>query len=106
MSDTQQDAARMRLDIFLWRARFFKTRSAAADAVESTGVRIERDGQVRRIDKPAATVTPLDLLSFRAPSGPRLIRVLSLPERRGPPREAAACYENASTTDGDGNRSS
>lgn len=102
MSASHDDNTRMRLDIFLWRARFFKTRSAAADAVENTGVRIERDGQVRRIDKPAVTVSPLDLLSFRAPSGARLIRVLSLPERRGPPTEATACYENVSP-EADGN---
>jgi ribosome-associated heat shock protein Hsp15 len=84
---------RMRIDVFLWRARFFKARSAAADAVERQGLRIERDGQVRRVDKPATPVEPGDVLSFAAPSGRRLVRILSLPERRGPPAEAALCYE-------------
>jgi ribosome-associated heat shock protein Hsp15 len=84
---------RMRLDVWLWRARFFKTRSAATDAVERQGFRIERDGQVRRVEKPATPVEAGDLLSFAAPSGRRLVRILSLPTRRGPPAEAALCYE-------------
>ncbi len=84
---------RMRLDVFLWRARFFKARGSATEAIEAQGARIERDGQVRRIDKPATPVEPGDILSFRAPSGPKLVRILSLPARRGPPSEAALCYE-------------
>jgi len=83
----------MRIDVFLWRARFFKARSAAADAVENQGLRIERDGQVRRVDKPATPVGPGDILSFAAPSGRRLVRIISLPERRGPPAEATLCYQ-------------
>jgi ribosomal 50S subunit-recycling heat shock protein len=34
-----------------------------------------------------------DVLSFTAPSGSKLVRIISLPERRGPPAEAALCYE-------------
>ena len=84
---------RMRLDVFLWRARFFKARTSATDAIEAKGARIERDGQVRRIDKPATPVEAGDILAFAAPSGSKLIRILSLPLRRGPPSEAALCYE-------------
>jgi ribosome-associated heat shock protein Hsp15 len=84
---------RMRIDVFLWRARFFKARGAAAAAVETQGLRIERDGQVRRVDKPATPVEAGDVLSFAAPSGRRLVRIISLPARRGPPAEAALCYE-------------
>lgn len=87
------DEARMRLDVFLWRTRFFKTRTTASEAIETKGARIERDGQVRRIDKPATTVAAGDLLSFPTPPGQRIIRVLSLPARRGPASEAALCYE-------------
>jgi ribosome-associated heat shock protein Hsp15 len=92
MSD-DDDATRMRLDVFLWRARFFKARTSATEAIEEQGARIERDGQVRRVEKPAIPVEPGDILSFRAPSGPKLVRILSLPTRRGPPSEAALCYE-------------
>ena len=84
---------RMRIDVFLWRARFFKARASATEAIEANGARIERDGQVRRIDKPATPVEAGDLLTFTAPSGSKLVRVISLPERRGPPAEAALCYE-------------
>lgn len=84
---------RMRLDVFLWRARFFKARTSATEAIEAQGARIERDGQVRRIDKPATPVEAGDILSFRAPSGAKLVRIVSLPARRGPPAEAALCYE-------------
>ena len=84
---------RMRIDVFLWRARFFKARTSATEAIEAKGARIERDGQVRRIDKPATPVEAGDLLTFTAPSGSKLVRVISLPERRGPPAEAALCYE-------------
>lgn len=84
---------RMRLDVFLWRARFFKARTSATESIETQGARIERDGQVRRIDKPATPVEAGDILAFSAPSGAKLVRILSLPARRGPPAEAALCYE-------------
>jgi ribosome-associated heat shock protein Hsp15 len=85
---------RMRLDVFLWRARFFKARTSATEAIEAKGARIERGGQVRRIDKPATPVEVGDVLSFVCPSGQRLVRILSLPDRRGPPKEAALAYEH------------
>jgi ribosome-associated heat shock protein Hsp15 len=93
MSEDDNDTGRMRLDVFLWRARFFKARTSATEAIEDAGARIERSGRVRRIDKPATPVEPGDILSFRAPSGQKLVRILSLPTRRGPPAEAALCYE-------------
>lgn len=85
--------ARLRIDVFLWRARFFKARTSATQAIEASGARIERDGQVRRIDKAATPVEAGDVLAFAAPSGAKLVRILSLPARRGPPAEAALCYE-------------
>lgn len=91
--ESQTPEERMRLDVFLWRARFFKARTSATEAIEAAGARIERDGQVRRVDKPATPVEPGDILSFKAPSGAKLVRILSLPARRGPPAEAALCYE-------------
>lgn len=85
--------ARLRIDVFLWRARFFKARTLATQAIEASGARIERDGLVRRIDRPATPVEAGDVLAFAAPSGAMLVRILSLPARRGPPAEAALCYE-------------
>ncbi len=82
----------MRLDVWLWRTRMFKTRSQAADAVATTGARIERDGQVRRIDKGATQVEPGDLVNFTAASGVKVVEVLLLPSRRGPAKEARESY--------------
>jgi ribosome-associated heat shock protein Hsp15 len=88
------DTARMRLDVWLWRARFFKARTAATEAIETAGARIERDGQVRRIDKPATPIEPGDVVSFSGLAhGHRVVRILALPARRGPPAEAILCYE-------------
>jgi ribosome-associated heat shock protein Hsp15 len=87
------DGDRMRLDVWLWRTRFFKTRTSSSDAIGTEGARIERDGQVRRIDKPSATLASGDLVSFVNASGQHVLRVLGLPARRGPASEAALCYE-------------
>lgn len=88
------ESGRMRLDVWLWRARFFKTRTLAATAVEEGGMRIERDGQVRRIAKASAGVAAGDILSFAGPGGViRTLRIVALPLRRGPAPEAAAAFE-------------
>jgi ribosome-associated heat shock protein Hsp15 len=84
----------MRLDVWLWRARFFKTRSLAATAIADQGLRIERQGQVRRVSKPAIEIAMGDILSFVSHGRTILIRIRSLPERRGPAPEAAATYES------------
>ena len=89
-----EESGRMRLDVWLWRARFFKTRTLAANAIEEGGMRIERDGQVRRIAKASAGVAAGDILSFAAPGGAiRTLRILGLPLRRGPAPEAATAFE-------------
>ncbi|MDZ4759666.1 MAG: S4 domain-containing protein [Alphaproteobacteria bacterium] len=87
------DEPRMRVDVWLWRARFCKTRSTASHMIERSGLRIERAGQVRRIDKPSVTVAPGDLLSFASASGPAVVRVLCLPRRRESAAEAALCFQ-------------
>lgn len=82
----------MRLDVWLWRTRMFKTRSQAADAVATAGARIERDGQVRRVDKGATQIEAGDLVNFTSPRGVKVVEVLSLPSRRGPAKEARETY--------------
>ncbi|HLB55557.1 MAG TPA: RNA-binding S4 domain-containing protein [Gemmatimonadales bacterium] len=76
-----------RLDVWLWSARFFKTRVLAAAAVD--GGRVELNGQRTKRGKP---VRPGDALRIRI--GPHEYRVLVLAEarRRGPPEEAASWY--------------
>jgi ribosomal 50S subunit-recycling heat shock protein len=85
-----EDAARA--DVWLWRARFFKTRSLAARYVEEGRVRLTRSGQESRLDKPARPVKVGDALVFAL--GGRLIAITveALGERRGPPAEARTLY--------------
>ena len=86
----EADAAgdRLRVDRWLWCARFFKSRSAAAEAVRGGHVRV--NGQ--RV-KPAHPVKVGDALQCTYAHGnEREVAIAGLPERRGPPKEAAACY--------------
>lgn len=81
-----------RIDVWLWRARFAKSRSLAAAMVDRGAVRLTHNGVQTRLDKPSRTVHVGDLLVFA--QGGRLleIEVLQMGERRGPPVEARALY--------------
>ncbi len=79
----------MRLDKWLWQARFYRSRALATRAVETTPLRI--DG--RPTDKPHATVAPGMVLTFAHGGGVKVIRVLALGQRRGPASEARTLYE-------------
>ena len=78
----------MRLDKLLWFLRLTKTRSAA-QALVSAG-HIRRNG--RRIERAAQAVALGDVLTLPLPQGVTVIALAALPERRGPPAEAQACY--------------
>lgn len=82
------DLAKMRLDKWLWAARFFKTRSLAAQAVEGGKVKLNQ----QRI-KPAKDIHPDDILIIQAGYYEWEIRVLGLSAHRGPAPEAQALYE-------------
>lgn len=84
--------AACRIDVWLWRARFAKTRSLAAAMVERGAVRLTHNGVQTRLDKPSRTVHVGDALVFAL--GGRLVEleVLQTGERRGPPGEARALY--------------
>ncbi|MDX2234067.1 MAG: S4 domain-containing protein [Hyphomonadaceae bacterium] len=83
---------RCRLDVWLWRARFFKTRSLAGAAVEAGGLFVERNGQSRSVAKAATRVQPGDGVSFRLGADIRTVRVVAVGVRRGPAAEARALY--------------
>jgi len=79
---------RLRVDRWLWCARFFKSRSAAGEAVRGGHVRL--NGQ--RV-KPAHAVKVGDALQIAVPRGPeRDVAIATIPTRRGPAPEAAASY--------------
>jgi len=87
---TAEAGARLRIDKWLWHARFFKSRTLAAKAVGGGHVRVNR--QVVR--KANQMVQPGDVLTF--PLGPhiRVIEIVALGERRGPAPEARTLYSD------------
>lgn len=89
-----------RVDVWLWRARFFKTRSLAARAVEDGRVRLVRSGQETRLDKPSRAVRPGDGLVFALGGRLTAIRVEALGDRRGPAPEARGLYGPLETPPG------
>lgn len=84
--------AACRIDVWLWRARFAKTRTLAASMVERGAIRLTHAGVQVRLDKPSRCVHVGDTLVFAG--GGRLIEltVEALGERRGPAEEARALY--------------
>ncbi len=84
----------MRLDRFLWFARFAKTRPLAQGLV--TDGRMRLDGRV--VERPSVLVRPGSVLAFALGGRVRVIRVEALPVRRGPALEAALCYTDLSPT--------
>lgn len=81
-------APKLRLDKWLWQARFCKSRSLAAALIEAGSVRVNGT----RITRPGRDVTPGDTLTFPQGNRIRVIRVLALGLRRGPAQEAQALY--------------
>jgi ribosome-associated heat shock protein Hsp15 len=81
-------AAKLRLDKWLWQARFFKSRSLAAEVIEAGSVRVNGT----RVTRPGRDVTGGDTLVFPQGARIRVVRVLALGIRRGPAPEAQALY--------------
>jgi ribosomal 50S subunit-recycling heat shock protein len=82
----------VRADVWLWRARFCKTRSLAARLIDEGRVRLTRAGQETRLDKPARPVRPGDGLVFAIAGRVHAVKIEALGVRRGPPAEARALY--------------
>lgn len=81
-------AETLRIDKWLWFARFFKTRGLAASVIAAGEVRL--NGAV--VTKAAQGVKAGDRLAFPTGRRRRAVTVLALPDRRGPAPEARACY--------------
>ncbi|HYF28498.1 MAG TPA: RNA-binding S4 domain-containing protein [Baekduia sp.] len=77
----------VRLDIWLWAARFAKTRALAAELVK--GGRVELNGQAT---KPAKEVKPGDRLDLTLGRTRMQVDVRTTARRRGPAKEAALLY--------------
>jgi ribosome-associated heat shock protein Hsp15 len=79
---------RIRIDKWLWAARFFKTRGLSAEAVD--GGKVHVNGE--RV-KPAKVLKAGDALEIRNGPYTWTITVVALSDRRGPAIEAAKLYE-------------
>ena len=79
---------KLRLDKWLFHARFFKSRDLAQDCVDSGHLRLN----AQRCKKPGHCVVVGDVLTFPQGGQIRVVRVLALAERRGPATEAQALY--------------
>jgi ribosome-associated heat shock protein Hsp15 len=78
----------IRLDKWLWQARFCKSRALAARLIAAGAVRVNAVPVV----KPATPVRVGDGLSFAQGGRVHAVRILALGTRRGPAPEARALY--------------
>lgn len=78
----------LRLDKFLWFARIVKTRALAQEMAGKGRIRLNG----RLVGRAHAPVRAGDVLSFAQRGEVRLLRIETLPVRRGPPAEARAHY--------------
>jgi ribosome-associated heat shock protein Hsp15 len=81
-------APKLRLDKYLFQARFFRNRDAAAEVITEGHLRL--NGQ--HCLKPGHGVGPGDVLTFVQADRIRVIRILALAQRRGPAEQAQALY--------------
>lgn len=89
----QADSAnRIRLDKWLWQARFLKTRSLAAKFISGGAVRLNGVS----VAKPAVQIGPGDVLTFALGDRVRVARIVAPGVRRGPAPEAQTLYEDLS----------
>lgn len=86
-ADNKTESSKLRIDKWLWAARFFKTRALAADAVECGKVLVN-DARV----KPAKAVGMGDLLVIRLGPYQFVVEVLALSDKRGPAPQAQKLY--------------
>jgi len=82
----------LRMDKWLWQARFFKTRALASRLC--TGGRVRVNGI--KIDKAHYGVRPGQVLTFPQGRQIRVVRVIALGTRRGSAKEAGLLYEDLS----------
>jgi ribosome-associated heat shock protein Hsp15 len=83
--------AEVRIDKWLWAARFFKSRTLAAAAC--TGGKVDINEQAA---KPSRSVRPGDLLHITLPRAKKIVRVRTLAERRGSAALAVQLYDDLS----------
>jgi len=86
----QAESGGLRLDKWLWYARFFKTRALASKAI--SGGRFRVDGDV--MSKPHRQARCGQVLTFAQGAQIRVVRIKALGSRRGPASEAALLFDD------------
>jgi ATP-dependent RNA helicase SUPV3L1/SUV3 len=81
-----------RIDVWLWRARFCKTRAHAAKRVADGEIAGTRQGAPILLDKPSRQIRPGDVLTLAIGGRNAALRVQAVGARRGPAAEARALY--------------
>jgi ribosome-associated heat shock protein Hsp15 len=87
----------MRIDRYLHCIRLVKSRTLAQVIIDTGHVRI--DG--KRVEKPSEPVKIGSTIALPLHGRVHVLRVLGLPERRGPAAEARTCYEELGVDDPD-----
>ena len=82
----------LRLDKWLWYARFFKTRTQATKLIQCGKLRLNGD----IITKPHRAASVGSILTFPKAKNIRVIKIVKLGQRRGPASEATSLYEDLS----------
>ena len=85
----------MRIDRFLFFIRLAKSRTLAQALLETGHVRV--DG--KRVTKPSEDVHEGSVVALPLHGQTRVIKVVSLPSRRGPAAEVRSCYEEIGEAD-------
>ena len=85
-----------RLDKWLWHARVVKTRSIATALVQAGKVRVNRE----KVVKASYTLKLGDVITIAVSGRVRVLRVAGIAERRDPPTEAQALYDDLTPRDG------
>jgi ribosome-associated heat shock protein Hsp15 len=88
MTREKANSEKVRLDKWLWAARFFKTRMLAAEAISGGKVHVNKD----RV-KPAHILRPGEILTIRRGPYEYEVVVRGLSRQRGPASQAALLYE-------------
>jgi ribosome-associated heat shock protein Hsp15 len=89
MTEAEAQGGVTRIDKWLFHARFYRTRSLAQAAAGAGKVRLNGT----RVEKPAQTVRPGDILTLGKGAETLLVRILVLAERRSSAADAKALYE-------------
>lgn len=87
---TAEASPRIRIDKWLWHARFFKSRTLAGKFCSGGGMRVND----QLITKAHVHVGPGDVLTFAKANQIKVVKIIDIGTRRGPAPEAQGLYED------------